>query len=62
VSRILCGSWMNVALFVASVFGLPRDDVSVSRQAIWLSLGREIDWIGAVTATASLAMLSYVMA
>ncbi len=53
---------LNIALFLAAAWGLPRDGCSSSRQLILLRLRREIDWIGAGIATTSLGMLSYVMA
>lgn len=53
---------LNAILFGAAVWGLPHDGRSSSSEVIWLRLRREIDWIGAVIATTSLAMLSYAMA
>jgi MFS family permease len=53
---------LNAILFDAAVWGPPHDGRSPSSEVIWSRLRREIDWIGAVNATPSLAMLSYVMA
>jgi predicted MFS family arabinose efflux permease len=61
VAFYLAVGW-NAILFGAAGWGLPHDGRSPSSEVIWLRLRREIDWIGAVNATPSLAMLSYVMA
>jgi MFS family permease len=53
---------LNAILFGAALWALPYDGRSTPGEVIWLRLKREIDWIGAVIATISLAMLSYVMA
>ena len=52
---------LNAILFGAALWGLPYDGRSTSGEVVWLRLSREIDWVGALIATVSLAMLSYVM-
>ena len=50
----------NAAFYIVSFFGIPKD-----RQELpftWVRLGKEIDWIGALIACSSLALLSYVLA
>lgn len=49
------------ALFLAGVWALPKDAVR-PRKSVWSSILKEIDIIGALIGTASLVMLSYVLA
>lgn len=49
------------ALFLAGVWALPKDAVR-ARKSVWSRILTEIDIIGALIGTASLAMLSYVLA
>lgn len=66
----LCGA-LNLALFVSYIWILPKDklillgnetnDCSTLR-AILNLMNRKIDWIGALIACSSLAMLSYILA
>ncbi|GFP60402.1 MFS-type transporter 1 [Trichoderma asperellum] len=49
------------ALFLAGVWALPKD-AARPRKSVWSSILKEIDIIGALIGTASLAMLSYVLA
>lgn len=51
-----------VFIFVAGLYALPSDP-SLSRQSLTLAkLHRKVDWVGAMIATAGLAMLSYTLA
>lgn len=52
---------INIILFAASLWGLPRQQ-NEQGPASWQRLWREIDWIGAILISASLGLLSYVLA
>lgn len=56
---------INAVVFAVGIFGLPRSADSVARLT-WRQkrgqIAHDIDWIGALIASASLAMLSYVFA
>jgi hypothetical protein len=51
----------NVVIVGAAVWGLPGDKRGL-RQVTWLRLRTEIDWVGAILASTSLGLLSYVFA
>lgn len=51
---------VNSVIFILALWGLPK---SSDQQSItWNRVTNEIDWIGAIVASASLAQLSYVLA
>jgi len=49
---------VNSAVFVIAFFGLPKVGV-IQKDDIWHRLRTEIDWVGILIGSASLAMLSY---
>lgn len=51
---------INTVIFVVALFGLPNNIDEVSGEVTWKRLVYDIDWIGALIAACSLAMLSYV--
>jgi len=62
---------VNAVLFVVAVFGIAKDEVQSShgieqsqeqRGSLWNRLATEVDWVGAIMATLSLSLLSYVLA
>lgn len=58
-SYYLSGS-LSLALFGLSLWVLPRD--AVVEGSLFLKLQKEIDWVGALVASTSLAAFSYVLA
>lgn len=52
---------LNTIILIIAIWGLPRMDTE-NQTITWNRLVSEIDWIGAVIASSSLAMLSYVFA
>lgn len=48
---------INTAVFVVAVFGLPK--VQETQEHVWMRLRKEIDWVGIVMGSTSLALLSY---
>lgn len=51
---------VNLIIFILALWGLPK---SSDRESItWSRVANEIDWVGATIASASLALLSYVLA
>lgn len=50
----------NLFMCVAAAWQLPQDTRWLSKD-IWSRLAREIDWVGAITVSVALAMLSYVI-
>lgn len=48
---------LNTAVLVVGIFGLPK--VNDKQPHMWSRLKNDIDWIGIVIGSASLAMLSY---
>lgn len=54
---------MNIVVFGVAIKGLPNSHPSKSStKAVWTIIKKDIDWIGAVLASTSLAMLSYCFA
>lgn len=54
---------VNVVLLVSAMWGVPKDDqVEGGKVRIWKRLRSDIDWVGAMIATVSISLLSYVMA
>lgn len=51
---------LNTVIFVLAVWGLPKD--LSAGPVTWERLIYDIDWVGALIASASLAMMSYVFA
>jgi predicted MFS family arabinose efflux permease len=51
---------VNTVIFVIAFFGLPRS--SGKRTQVFQRLRTEIDWVGIVLGSASLALLSYCFA
>jgi len=58
-SFYLCGG-LALALSIISLWALPHDDENDA--ANWAILKKEIDWVGAIMASTSLALVSYVLA
>lgn len=58
-SYYLCGS-LSLALFGVSFWILPKD--SVVEGSAFIKLKKEIDWVGALMASTSLAIFSYILA
>ncbi len=58
-SYYLCGS-LSLALFGVSLWALPKD--AVMKGSAFSKLKREIDWVGAVVASTSLGVFSYILA
>lgn len=52
---------INFALVVLAAFGIDGSK-SISERGTWVRFKRDIDWVGTLLASASLAMLSYVLA
>ena len=52
---------INTLIFGVAVYGLPKN-IDSQGPITWKRLTSEIDWIGAILASASLAMLSYAFA
>ncbi|KAH8651106.1 major facilitator superfamily domain-containing protein [Xylariales sp. PMI_506] len=50
------------ALFLLGIWALPADAPSRSGRPVWERIAKEIDWVGAILASAGLAALSYVLA
>ena len=51
---------LSLALFALSSWALPRDAIIVG--SVFVKLQKDIDWVGAVMASASLGVSSYVLA
>jgi predicted MFS family arabinose efflux permease len=49
---------INTGILILAIWGLPKSHTSVT----WSRLRNNIDWIGALIASASLALLCYVLA
>jgi predicted MFS family arabinose efflux permease len=49
---------INTAILVLAVWGLPKSHASVT----WSRLRKEIDWVGALIVSSSIALLCYVLA
>jgi MFS family permease len=58
-SYYLCGS-LSLAFFFVSLWALPNDAVVVG--SVFAKLKREIDWVGALVASSSLGVFSYILA
>lgn len=58
-SYYLCGS-LSLAFFFVSLWALPNDVVVVG--SVFAKLKREIDWVGALVASTSLGVFSYILA
>ncbi|KAL7917537.1 MFS general substrate transporter [Trichoderma austrokoningii] len=58
VGWYICGS-LTVALFFVSLWALPED--KKTEGAVLSRLWRDVDWIGAILCSASLALISYVL-
>ena len=58
-SYYLCGS-LSLALFVVSLWALPGD--SAIEGSVLSKLKKEVDWVGALVASTSLAVFSYILA
>lgn len=58
-SYYLCGS-LSLVLCGVSLWALPRDPVIEG--SVFLRLKREIDWVGALVVSTSLALFSYILA
>jgi predicted MFS family arabinose efflux permease len=52
---------INTLIFGVAVYGLPKN-IDSREPVTWKRLTSDIDWIGAILASASLAMLSYAFA
>jgi len=52
---------INTLIFGVAVYGLPKN-IDSQEPVTWKRLASDIDWIGAILASASLAMLSYAFA
>lgn len=50
---------INFFLFLAAFWGLPPDE---QKDVSWKRLGGDIDWIGAMTLSVAIGLLSYVLA
>lgn len=50
---------LNLVMLVLAAWQLPKSTQTASQ--VWQRLAFDIDWIGAIIASASLAMLSYVI-
>ena len=50
----------NTIVFVVGLFGLPK--VDGKQQQVWARLKNEIDWVGILLGSASMALLSYCFA
>ncbi|KAK2052046.1 putative transporter [Colletotrichum caudatum] len=61
-----CGWYMSAAasfvVFLAAVFGIPTQAGGSVSRSVWQRLAYDIDWVGAVLASACFGMLSYVLA
>jgi MFS family permease len=51
----------NASIFVGALFGLPKDTRNVL-PVTWKRVAYDIDWVGAITASTSLGLMSYVFA
>jgi MFS family permease len=58
-SYYLCGS-LSLAMFAVSLWALPKD--AVIEGSILAKLKKEIDWVGALVVSTSLAVFSYILA
>lgn len=58
VGWYICGG-LTIALFFVSLWALPEDEKAEG--AVLSRLWRDIDWIGAILSSASLALISYVL-
>ena len=57
------GAIMNIFVFAVALWGLPRESAETRRGESRLTiLKTEVDWVGALIATVSLALLSYTFA
>lgn len=52
---------LNTAVLIVAIWGLPKT-AGEEEKITWKRLGSDIDWVGALLASAALAMLSYVLA
>lgn len=52
----------SFALFLVSIWALPRDARPEGGQSVWKRVASEIDWFGLLLASLGLATLSYVLA
>ena len=55
------GAIANILILVGAIFGLPRKSGQM-QPVTWQRLVYEVDWVGALLASTSLGMLSYVFA
>jgi MFS family permease len=55
------GAILNTGVFLLALFGLPRTEERLERD-VWKRLVSDIDWVGAIISSASLAAMSYVLA
>jgi MFS family permease len=55
----MCGG-LTLLLFLVSCWALPEDELA--NGASWARLRAEVDWVGAMMASTSLALFSYVLA
>lgn len=58
-SYYLCGS-LSLVIFGISLWALPRD--AIAEGSSFDKLKKEIDWVGALVASTSLALFSYILA
>lgn len=58
-SYYLCGS-LSLALFIVNMWALPRD--ATIEGSVLAKLKKEIDWVGALVVSTSLAVFSYILA
>jgi uncharacterized protein (DUF2062 family) len=49
-------------VFVASLWALPYGQKSETQSSIWQPLATGIDWVGALLASISLGLISYILA
>lgn len=57
------GGAVTFLLFAVGIWALPTEDASNRPElSLWKRLAREVDWVGATIASASIALLSYVLA
>lgn len=61
VGYYISGS-IGVGVFVVGLWALPKDEELGSMESVMRRLLKEIDWVGAGIASASFAMISYVLA
>lgn len=53
---------INAIVFTVGLFGLPKEQATLTWRQKWDQIAHDIDWVGAVIASTSLATLSYVFA